>query len=154
MAQYANEVDPFKDYGLFDSISDLNLMTLASNPHDAALHSMFPDRIARKLKANYKDLGDTRIDRGLLDMAINFAGGYDWGSRDGVGQDAAKEMARHYQARGYGERPNDSINDYYENVAGVELAGRTPDRLSDSDLMALAVQYAKDRYSKQAQAGK
>ena len=153
MAQYENEVDPFKDYGLFDSISDLSLWTLGTNMIDAGQHSNFPTNIARELKSKYKELGDTRIDRGLLDMAINFAGGYDWAARDGVSQEAAKDMARHYQARAYDERPNDSINDYYENVAGVELAGRTTDRLSNSDLMALAVQYAKDRYSKQAQAG-
>tara|TARA_R110001606_G_C14862004_1_gene588632 strand:+ start:42 stop:500 length:459 start_codon:yes stop_codon:yes gene_type:complete len=150
----SNEIDLFKDYGLLDSASDLNLMTLFSNPHDAALHSMFPDNIARNLKSNYPELGDTRIDRGLLDMAINFAGGYDWAARDGVSKDAAKGMARHYQNRGYDDRPEDSINDYYENEAGINLVDKSQPRLSNSDLMELAVQYAKDRYSRQSQAGK
>ena len=154
MARYENEVDPFKDYGLLNFISDMNLGTVLSNPHDAALHANFPDNIARQLKANYSELGDKRTDRGMLDMAINYAGAYDWAAREGVSQQAAQEMARHYQSKDYDERPNDSINDYYENLAGIKLAGRTPERLSNSDLMELAVQYAKDRYSKQSQVGK
>jgi len=140
------EVDPFKDYGLLDSISDINPLTVARNPYDYAMHMLFPDKIKRKLQANYSELGDKRIDRGLLDMAINFAGGYDWAAREGVSPQAAKEMARHYQARGYDERPDDSVNDYYENLAGIDLASQGTERLSDSDLMRFAVQYAKDRH--------
>ena len=153
MKQFENEVDPFKDYGLLDSMSDINPLTVVRNPHDYAMHMLFPDKIKRKLEANYRELGNKRADRGLLDMAINFAGGYDWASRDGVSNQAAQEMARHYQSRGYDDRPYDTVNDYYENLAGINLASQSKERLSDSDLMELAVQYAKDRYSRQSQAG-
>jgi hypothetical protein len=84
-----------------------------------------------------------RVDRGLLDMAINFAGGYDWAAREGISPQVAKEMARAYQYKGYADRPEDSIQDYYENVAGIEAF--TGERVPAGKLIDMAIEYARNK---------
>lgn len=136
--------NPFENYGLLQRIKDHNLMTVLANPVDAMQHIAFPEAVAQRIKREYPELGP-RVDRGLLDMAINFAGGYDWAAREGISPQVAKEMARAYQYKGYADRPEDSIQDYYENVAGIDAF--TGDRVPTSQLIEMALEYAKRKKS-------
>ena len=136
--------NPFENYGLLQRIKDHNLMTVLANPVDAMQHIAFPEAVAQRIKREYPELGP-RVDRGLLDMAINFAGGYDWAAREGISPQVAKEMARAYQYKGYADRPEDSIQDYYENVAGIDAF--TGERVPTSQLIEMALEYAKRKKS-------
>ena len=134
--------NPFENYGLLQRISDHNLMTVLRNPVDAMQHISFPEAVAQRIMRENPELGP-RVDRGLLDMAINFAGGYDWAAREGISPQVAKEMARAYQYKGYADRPEDSIQDYYENVAGIEAF--TGDRVPTGKLIDMALEYARNK---------
>lgn len=134
--------NPFENYGLLQRISDHNLMTVLRNPVDAMQHISFPEAVAQRIMRENPELGP-RVDRGLLDMAINFAGGYDWAAREGISPQVAKEMARAYQYKGYADRPEDSIQDYYENVAGIEAF--TGERVSTGKLIDMALEYARNK---------
>jgi len=136
--------NPFENYGLLQRIKDHNLMTVLANPVDAMQHIAFPEAVAQRIKREYPELGP-RVDRGLLDMAINFAGGYDWAAREGISPQVAKEMARAYQYKGYADRPEDSIQDYYENVAGIDAF--TGERVPTSQLIEMALEYARKKRS-------
>lgn len=136
--------NPFENYGLLQRIKDHNLMTVLANPVDAMQHIAFPEAVAQRIKREYPELGP-RVDRGLLDMAINFAGGYDWAAREGISPQVAKEMARAYQYKSYADRPEDSIQDYYENVAGIDAF--TGERVPTSQLIEMALEYAKRKKS-------
>ena len=138
--------NPFENYGLLQRLSDHNLMTVIRNPIDTMQHLSFPEAIAQRMMRENPELGP-RVDRGLLDMAINFAGGYDWAAREGISPQVAKEMARAYQYKGYADRPEDSIQDYYENVAGIEAF--TGERVSHERLMDMALQYARQKAAQQ-----
>lgn len=134
--------NPFADYGLLQRIRDHNIPTVLANPIDALQHISFPEVVAQRMMREYPELGP-RVDRGLLDMAINFAGGYDWAAREGISPQVAKEMARAYQYKGYADRPEDSIQDYYENVAGIEAF--TGERVPTSSLIEMALEYARNK---------
>lgn len=134
--------NPFENYGLLQRISDHNLMTVLRNPVDAMQHISFPEAVAQRIMRENPELGP-RVDRGLLDMAINFAGGYDWAAREGISPQVAKEMARAYQYKGYADRPEDSIQDYYENVAGIEAF--TGERVPTGNLIEMALEYARSK---------
>lgn len=137
--------NPFENYGLLQRISDHNLMTVLRNPVDAMQHISFPEAVAQRIMREHPELGP-RVDRGLLDMAINFAGGYDWAAREGISPQVAKEMARAYQYKGYSDRPEDSIQDYYENVAGIEAF--TGERVPHETLIDMALEYARNKAGK------
>tara|TARA_R100000734_G_C3318262_1_gene112239 strand:+ start:3934 stop:4392 length:459 start_codon:yes stop_codon:yes gene_type:complete len=139
--------DPFKNYGLLQRIKDHNLMTVLANPVDAMEHITFPEAIAQRIRRENPQLGE-RIDRGLLDIAVNFAGGYDWAAREGISPKVAKEMARAYQFKDYADRPNDSIQDFYENVAGIDAF--TGQRVPSSQLIDMALEYARQKTQKMA----
>lgn len=134
--------NPFENYGLLQRISDHNIPTVLANPIDAMQHISFPEAVAQRIMRENPELGP-RVDRGLLDMAINFAGGYDWAAREGISPQVAKEMARAYQYKGYADRPEDSIQDYYENVAGIEAF--TGERVPTSKLIDMALEYARNK---------
>jgi len=134
--------DPFKDYGFFDALWEMNPMTVIKNPIDTVQHLSFPQAMSDRILRKYPELGP-RVDRGLLDMALNFAGGYDWAAREGITPEVAKEMARSYQYGDYGSRPEDSIQDYYENVAGIDAF--TGDRVSHEALIDMALRYAREK---------
>ena len=77
-------------------------------------------------------------------MALNYASAYDFAARPGVDPEKAKEMAKAYQYRHYGSRPEDTIQDYYENVEGINAF--TGQRMSDEDLLRQAYEFARQRY--------
>jgi len=137
--------NPFENYGLMERLLDYNPMTVIRNPIDTMQHLAFPEAIAQRIMRENPELGP-RVDRGILDMAINFAGGYDWAAREGITPQAAKEMARAYQYRDYAERPDDAIQDYYENVAGIDAF--TGERVPTSSLIEMALEYARNKASK------
>jgi len=134
--------NPFKDYGFFNALWESNPMTVIKNPIDVMQHISFPQAMSDRILRKNPELGP-RVDRGLLDMALNFAGGYDWAAREGITPEVAKEMARAYQYRHYGSRPEDSIQDYYENVAGIDAF--TGNRVSNEALIDMALRYAREK---------
>lgn len=134
--------NPFENYGLLQRISDHNIPTVLANPIDAMQHISFPEAVAQRIMREYPELGP-RVDRGILDMAVNFAGGYDWAAREGISPQVAKEMARAYQYKDYADRPEDSIQDYYENLAGINAF--TGQRVPTGSLINMALEYARDK---------
>lgn len=135
--------NPFENYGLLQMLSDANFGTALGQFGQTLDHVAFPDQFARAFYQQYPDV-ERRRDRNLADMAINYAGGYDWGVRPSIDPQVAREMAKAYQ---YGDyltgRKEDSIGDYRENLAGVEagIAGRNQ-RMSMPDLVKAAYEFA------------
>jgi hypothetical protein len=101
---------------------------LFKSPSDVLKHYAYPDYLSDQLKTNYPMLGDTRVDRKPLDVAINYGGGYQFGDIPNVTLEDADKMAKAYQLRGYmldnilgnKSRSNDAWRDYQENMAGVK----------------------------------
>ena len=137
--------DPFKNYGLLERLSDHNFMTAIMNPIDVMQHISFPQAMSDRILRQHPELGP-RVDRGILDMALNYAGGYDWAAREGITPEVAKEMAKAYQYKQYGDRPEDSVQDYYENVAGIDAF--TGQRVPHETLIDMALKYAREKASK------
>ena len=134
--------DPFKDYGLMQRIKDMHIGTALWNPQDVAQHINFPEAMRSRMVRMDPGLGP-RVDRGILDMAVNFAGGYDWAAREGISPEVAMDMAKAYQYGDYADRPEDSIQDYYENVDGIKAF--TGDRMSHESLINMALEYARKK---------
>lgn len=136
----------YEKYGILEAISDANLGTYLGNIGESVDHSGFPDKFASEFKRAYPDAGK-RYDRSLTDMAINYAGGYDWGVRDAIDPDAARKMGKAYQYKDYilgdDARKYDSEQDYLENLAGVEAGiSSRGSRVPMNDLLEMAYQYA------------
>ena len=93
-------------------------------PIEALKHLTVMKGVRRSLAPK---LGDKRPDRSAMDKAVNYAGGYDWGIREGVDPLDAIPTGRAYQLRQYmnePERREDAILDYLENTAGLRAAAR------------------------------
>jgi hypothetical protein len=138
--------NPYENYGILDMLKDANFSHYAKNAVQAWEHAGMPEQYSRQLKKMYPEIGN-RVDRGILDMALNYAGAYDFAARPGVDPEKAKEMARAYQYRHYGSRPEDTIQDYYENVEGINAF--TGQRMSDEDLLRQAYEFARQKYEAQ-----
>lgn len=138
--------NPYENYGLLDMLKDANIPHYLGNFKQAMKHADMPEVYARQLRQMYPEL-DKRVDRGILDMALNYAGAYDYAARPGIDPEKAREMARAYQYRDYNERPEDTIQDYYENVAGINAF--TGQRMSDEDLLRQAYEFARQKYEAQ-----
>lgn len=134
--------NPYENYGILQMLSDANIPHYLSNMSQAMEHAKMPEIYSRKLKEMYPDIGN-RVDRGLLDMALNYASAYDYAARV-PDPEIARQMARAYQYRDYGSRPEDTIQDYYENVAGINAF--TGKRMSDEDLLKQAYEFARKKY--------
>lgn len=116
------------------------------NPINTLQHLLAPERIRRELT---KSLGKTRPDRGPMDKALNYAGAYDYGIRPGINAEDAATMAKLYQLRDFTDRPEDSIYDYLENMAGLRAAER--DRAAGVDRRGKAINAEAVRYGRQEQ---
>jgi len=138
--------NPYENYGLLQMFKDANIPHYLSNFGQAMKHAEMPEVYARQLREMYPEL-DKRTDRGILDMALNYAGAYDFAAREGIDPEKAKEMARAYQYRDYKDRPEDTIQDYYENVSGINAF--TGQRMSDEDLLRQAYEFARQKYEAQ-----
>lgn len=136
----------YDNYGILQALGDANLGTYLGNLGESMDHSAFPEKFAQAFRQAYPDAGK-RYDRSLTDMAINYAGGYDWGARDAIDPQAAREMGKAYQYKDYllgdDARKYDSEQDYLENLAGVEagIAARGS-RAPMEDLLKMAYEYA------------
>ena len=113
-------------------------------------HMQAPEQYAQYFKQHYPEMGSLRVNRGPLDVAINYAGGYDWAARPEVSPEDARNMARQYQLSDYvlpGRKESNEVADYAQNMAGVEraLADREQNRQrSHEEVAALARKYAEE----------
>lgn len=136
----------YENYGILQALYDASPLEAITNAGQVIDHGAFPDEFARQFRKEYPDAGK-RYDRSLADMAINYAGGYDWGARDAIDPQAARDMGKAYQYRDYllgdDARKYDSEQDYLENLAGVEagIAARG-NRAPMEDLLKMAYEYA------------
>ena len=137
------QTNPFENYGLMQYLADMQLQEVMKRPLETGKHIAFPEAFSNYYKRKNPD--EKRTDRSIMDMAINFAGGYDSAAR-GFPKESLKRMARHYQSRDYEERPEDSIQDYYENMAGVDAYNPELGRVSMDNLYEMALKYAKDKH--------
>ena len=146
--------DPYAGMGTGERLVELakgagsGLKYMFTEPSAYLGHLDAPEIFARMLRERYPELGAKRINRGALDAAINFAGGYDWAMRPEVSAEDARKMALRYQLRDYmkpGRKGSDEVADYAQNLAGVEqaLADRAKNvKRKREDVAALAKQFA------------
>lgn len=146
--------DPYAAMGTSERLVELakgagsGLKYMFTEPKAYAGHLDAPEIFARMLRERYPELGAKRINRGALDAAINFAGGYDWAMRPEVSAEDARNMALRYQLRDYmkpGRKGSDEVADYAQNLAGVEqaLADRAKNvKRERNEIAALAKQFA------------
>lgn len=146
--------DPYAGMGTGERLAELasgagsGLKYLFTEPSAYLGHLDAPEIFARMLRERYPELGAKRINRGALDAAINFAGGYDWAMRPEVSAEDARKMALQYQLRDYmkpGRKGSDEVADYAQNLAGVEqaLADRAKNvKRKREDIAELAKQFA------------
>lgn len=119
----------FSELGILDKLKILGKGAYLKGKHfsESEKHATYPDQARDDLSRSNPELGTNRIDRGSLDRAINFAGGYDWGSRPSVPYQDAKDMAKAYQLFDYmttfnPKREMDAQLDYDENLQGIDAA--------------------------------
>jgi hypothetical protein len=116
----------------------------------AVEHGKYPDALSSELKKNYLDtVGNSRVNRSPLDVALNYGGGYDFGVRQDVPADVARDMGKAYQYTDYFFSPftgpkSDAVGDYYENMAGVEAGikerGR---RATEAEIQRRSAEYGR-----------
>jgi hypothetical protein len=82
-------------------------------------------------------------------VALNYGGGYDFGVRQDVPADVARDMGKAYQYTDYFFSPftgpkSDAVGDYYENMAGVEAGikerGR---RATEAEIQRRSAEYGR-----------
>lgn len=146
--------DPYAGMGAGERLAELakgagsGLKYLFTEPKAYVGHLGAPEVFAQMLRERYPELGAKRINRGALDAAINFAGGYDWAMRPEVSAEDARNMALRYQLRDYvmpGRKGSNEVADYAQNMAGVEqaLADRAKNvKRKREDIAALAKRFA------------
>ena len=100
---------------------------LFTNPSAYQEHGAYPERLKSQLANEAMDLGTNRINRSPLDIAINYGGGYQFGTIPNMTETEADKMAKAWQLRDYmmttdPAKENDAWKDYQENMAGVRSA--------------------------------
>ena len=147
--------DPYAEMSLPGKLGELakgagkGLKYMLTESKAYAGHLQAPEVFAKMLRERYPELGAKRVDRGPLDAAINFAGGYDWAARPEVSAEDARAMALQYQLRDYmkpSRTKSNEVADYAQNLAGVEqaLADKEANIKRDrKEIAALAREYAK-----------
>ena len=147
--------DPYAEMSLPSKLGELakgagkGLKYMLTESKAYAGHLQAPEVFAKMLRERYPELGAKRVDRGPLDAAINFAGGYDWAARPEVSAEDARAMALQYQLRDYmkpSRTKSNEVADYAQNLAGVEqaLADKEANIKRDrKEIAALAREYAK-----------
>ena len=146
MPKYYEE-NPFVDYGL-NWVSDFGQKF--SDGYDendeVYAHTEYYNKLPEMIRAMDPSMKDVkRVDRGELDMILNFMGGYDMAARDPDNIDKTARLAKAYQFGDYGSRPHDAIGDYWENMAGIHAYTPDTGRMSDQELYNLAKEYAQLR---------
>lgn len=112
-------------------------------------HLLYPEQLKVMLNQYNPELGKVRTDRSPLDQAINYGGGYQFGSSSSLPIEDIEKLAKAYQLRGYlldkfkgasPERLRDASMDYYENMAGVNAARAEKDL--KANIRSKAVEFA------------
>ena len=152
MEQGGQYKDPFAELSVLDKAK---LLAKAAKyriqyNEQAAEHGKYPEVLSSALKRKYlDDLGNSRVNRSPLDAAINYGGGYDFGVRQDIPADVARDMGKAYQYTDYFFSPftgpkSDAVGDYYENMAGVEAGikerGR---RATEAEIQRRSADYGK-----------
>ena len=144
--------DPFADLSVLDKAGLLAKAAKYRVQYNkqAVEHGKYPEELFSALKAKYRDqVGNSRVNRSPLDAALNYGGGYDFGVRQDVPADIARDMGKTYQYVDYFFSPftgpkSDAVGDYYENMAGVEAGikerGR---RASDAEIQRRSAEYGR-----------
>lgn len=123
-----------------------------SNPVAAISHLTNMEPLAQKLVDKYfpgKTLEKHRIDRSQIDKAVNYAGGYDYGKREGVEPGFASRAADSYQIRQYRNEPDrreDAVYDALENQKGILDAVRDREagkNITEEDILRAAYEFSK-----------
>lgn len=143
-----SEYNPYRDYRMGEWWDDQAYRfddDFKGKDEHTAYYNSLPSMI-REMDPSMKDV--KRTDRGLLDMVMNYMGGYDMMARSPDTPQKVQALAKAYQYGDYGSRPNDSIGDFWENIAGTQAYDAKVGRLSDKELYDQAVQFAKDRLAK------
>ena len=118
------------------------------HPFQYSSHSNYPEQLKQQLAQQSPDLGLTRINRSPLDVAINYGGGYQFGSLPSADLESADKMAKAYQLIDYiyAETPQqrqDAWKDYQENMAGVKAAIENKRVGKKKDIPTISTQYAR-----------
>jgi hypothetical protein len=144
--------DPFANLSMLDKAKLLAKAAKYRIQYNkqAVEHGKYPDALSSELKKNYLDtVGNSRVNRSPLDVALNYGGGYDFGVRQDVPADVARDMGKAYQYTDYFFSPftgpkSDAVGDYYENMAGVEAGikerGR---RATEAEIQRRSAEYGK-----------
>ena len=142
--------DPFAELSVLDKAALLAKAAKYRIQYNkqATEHGKYPEELLLTLKAKYRDqVGNSRIDRSPLDAALNYGGGYDFGVRQDIPADVARDMGKAYQYTDYFFSPftgpkSDAVGDYYENMAGVEAGIKERShRASDAEIQRRSAEY-------------
>ena len=144
--------DPFANLSMMDKAKLLAKAAKYRIQYNkqAVEHGKYPDALSSELKKNYLDqVGNSRVNRSPLDAALNYGGGYDFGVRQDIPADVARDMGKAYQYTDYFFSPftgpkSDAVGDYYENMAGVEAGikerGR---RATEAEIQRRSAEYGR-----------
>lgn len=118
---------------------------LFTHPISYVEHGLYPEQLKLALA---KDLGTSRTNRSPLDVAINYGGGYQFGTIPSVTESDADKMAKAYQLWDYmnaktPQNEQDAWKDYQENMAGVRQAIADKRVGIKKDIPAISNQYAR-----------
>jgi len=118
------------------------------HPFQYSSHSNYPEQLKQQLAQQSPNLGLTRINRSPLDVAINYGGGYQFGTLPSADLESADKMAKAYQLIDYiyAETPQqrqDAWKDYQENMAGVKAAIENKRVGKKKDIPTISTQYAR-----------
>lgn len=120
---------------------------LFQHPISYVEHGLYPEQLKTQLKPYATD----RANRSPLDVAINYGGGYQFGTIPSVTEADADKMAKAYQLWDYMRaktpaQEQDAWKDYQENMAGVRAAiaaKRVGNALEKDKIYKEAAQYGK-----------
>lgn len=118
---------------------------LFAHPISYVEHGLYPEKLKNALA---KDLGTSRTNRSPLDVAINYGGGYQFGTIPSVTEQEADKMAKAYQLWDYMNAKNpqseqDAWKDYQENMAGVRQAIADKRVGINKNIPTISTQYAR-----------
>lgn len=119
----------FANMGWWDKVKTLGsgvgnaASLLFTHPMSYLEHGAYPEQIKNQLKPYATE----RTNRSPLDVAINYGGGYQFGTIPSVTEQDADKMAKAYQLWDYMNAKTpaseaDAWKDYQENMAGVRAA--------------------------------
>lgn len=121
---------------------------MVMHPFQYNSHSNYPEQLKQMLANQSPNLGLVRTNRSPLDQAINYGGGYQFGTLPSADLESADKMSKAYQLIDYldAETPQqkqDAWKDYQENMAGVRAALADKRVGKKKNIPAISTQYAR-----------